>query len=285
MTLLSLTPVERKRLNLIKLLSPNGHCAICNEHIGYEALEVTGTSWDNKKLTPGHRYTRYWQAYKSGVQLNALCSPCKATTEREQQLAYWRDYNARHKEKRRAYSKQWYQDNKEHVKETTRRYLSKNAEKVRESAANRYRANKEHLSETRKAHYENNKEKTLKRQQDRRAALFLESPKEAWLYYTAQGARHRAKKKGLAYDKDLSGLFLPDVCPVLGIPLKYSDRRGSPSADSPSLDRIVPEYGYVRSNLRVISHRANMLKSNASIDELRHVLADIEACLSRKNGV
>lgn len=202
--------------------------------------------------------------------------------QRERQLAYWRDYNALHKEARQAYLKQWYQDNKERVKETTRLYRLDNADKVREGAAHRYETNKEFWAQGRKAYYARNKETILKKHKDRRAFLFSENPKEAWLYYVSAGARNRAKNKGLQCDKDLAGLFLPDVCPVLGIVLNYVDRRGCAAYDSPSLDRIVPEHGYVRSNLRVISYRANTLKSNASVDELKSVLAYLEECQKHK---
>ena len=47
--------------------------------------------------------------------------------------------------------------------------------------------------------------------------------------------------------------------------------------DSPSLDRIVPELGYVKGNIRVISNRANHLKSDATLEEHRKILLDAEA--------
>ena len=45
---------------------------------------------------------------------------------------------------------------------------------------------------------------------------------------------------------------------------------------TPSLDRFVPNLGYVKGNIRVISFRANRLKSDATIDEMRQVLAYME---------
>ena len=38
---------------------------------------------------------------------------------------------------------------------------------------------------------------------------------------------------------------------------------------SPSLDRIIPELGYVPGNVQVISHQANTMKSNATLKELK----------------
>lgn len=55
-------------------------------------------------------------------------------------------------------------------------------------------------------------------------------------------------------------------CPILGIEMKWgNDNRAS----TPSVDRIVPDKGYVKGNVVWISHRANRLKSNASLDELK----------------
>lgn len=42
---------------------------------------------------------------------------------------------------------------------------------------------------------------------------------------------------------------------------------------SPSIDRIIPELGYVRGNIAVISMRANKLKSDATSEELERISA------------
>jgi hypothetical protein len=45
---------------------------------------------------------------------------------------------------------------------------------------------------------------------------------------------------------------------------------------SPSLDRIVPELGYVKGNVRVISDRANRIKRDATLEELRAIVKYVE---------
>lgn len=67
--------------------------------------------------------------------------------------------------------------------------------------------------------------------------------------------------------------MVPEFCPVLGMRLEPGNGL---SASSPSLDRFDPEKGYTKGNVRVISARANTLKSNATPDELRKVLAYLE---------
>lgn len=74
-------------------------------------------------------------------------------------------------------------------------------------------------------------------------------------------AKHRAKVKGLAFDIDLSDIVIPEVCPVLGIPM-----------DSPSLDRHNNDLGYVKGNVKVISKRANHLKNNGKLHEFEKLV-------------
>ena len=79
-------------------------------------------------------------------------------------------------------------------------------------------------------------------------------------------AKARAKDKCLPCTITLSDILVPAMCPVLGIELKVS--RTSPSTSSPSLDRIVPHLGYVPGNVIVVSNLANMIKNNATPDQV-----------------
>ena len=82
-------------------------------------------------------------------------------------------------------------------------------------------------------------------------------------------ARRRALTKGIPFGLRRDDVVLPEVCPVLGIPLRVNNRRWQDS--SPTLDRIDPKRGYVAGNVRVISARANRIKNDASSDELERV--------------
>lgn len=84
-------------------------------------------------------------------------------------------------------------------------------------------------------------------------------------------ARYRAKRDGLPFDLRTGDISVPSLCPVLGIPLVPC--RGRPGPQSPSLDRVIPDLGYVRGNVTVISMRANALKNNATPEELRAIAA------------
>lgn len=58
-------------------------------------------------------------------------------------------------------------------------------------------------------------------------------------------------------------------CPIFGVELVMGS--GTNHKWSPSLDKIVPSKGYVKGNVVVVSLRANMLKSDASINELEAI--------------
>ena len=74
-----------------------------------------------------------------------------------------------------------------------------------------------------------------------------------------QSAKQRAKKIGVPFDLDVEDLIpLPEVCPVLQIPLDMDSERLA--NNSATLDKVVPSKGYVKGNVVVISHRANKIK-------------------------
>ena len=64
-------------------------------------------------------------------------------------------------------------------------------------------------------------------------------------------------------------LGIPDVCPVLGIPIVKSpgDSTGERNDNSPSLDKFIPSLGYVKGNVQFISDRANRIKNDGSPEE------------------
>lgn len=87
-------------------------------------------------------------------------------------------------------------------------------------------------------------------------------------------SRARAKLAGIPHAISILDVAVPETCPVLGVPLEFST--GKKAHNSPSIDRMRPELGYVAGNVRVISHRANVLKNNGSLDEMRRVVQDLE---------
>jgi len=88
------------------------------------------------------------------------------------------------------------------------------------------------------------------------------NPAQAIFYRIKQ----RASRMGLAFNLSVEDFIIPTKCPVLGIPLVF----GSLNKDEcPSVDRIDNTKGYTKDNIHIISLRANRLKSNATIPELK----------------
>ena len=78
-------------------------------------------------------------------------------------------------------------------------------------------------------------------------------------------AKYRAKQKGREFTITKEDIVIPDICPLLGTPIQ-----------SPSLDRIDSSKGYIKGNVWVISNRANTLKNDATLTELKTLVENLE---------
>ena len=82
-----------------------------------------------------------------------------------------------------------------------------------------------------------------------------------------QRAKARARLRDLEFSICRDDIVIPDRCPVLGCRLLRA-RGGRAQPESPSLDRIDADEGYVPGNVQVLSYKANAMKSNATPAEL-----------------
>ena len=94
-------------------------------------------------------------------------------------------------------------------------------------------------------------------------------------YKILRNARLRAQSRGLDFNIDYSDIEMPENCPVLGTKISYGG--GRQNENSPSLDRIDSSKGYVKGNVRVISWRANRIKSDATLAELESIVRYIRS--------
>ena len=198
------------------------------------------------------------------------------------------DYEA-NKEKKRAQQKAYYEANKEKIKA----YREANKEKIAAQKRAYYEANKEKIASKSRAYYEANIERERARNRAYKEAnkeklaaqskAYYEANKERYkAYYEANAERYmligackRAKKNNIPFNLTedyLKSIYPSDmICPVLGFEMSVGlDENGS-SETSPSLDRIIPEKGYVQGNVVVVSMRANTIKRDATPEELRKV--------------
>jgi hypothetical protein len=79
-----------------------------------------------------------------------------------------------------------------------------------------------------------------------------------------------AKKRNIEFNLSVTDMYhidYPLTCPILGLPMAFN--RGKVQDNSYSVDRIDNNIGYQLDNIQIISYRANILKNNASLAELR----------------
>lgn len=89
-------------------------------------------------------------------------------------------------------------------------------------------------------------------------------------------AKRRAKLNDVYFDLKIEDIpEIPEYCPVLGIKICANDNF-SPLDSSPSLDRINTNIGYQKDNIRIISNRANRIKSDATLEELILITEDLK---------
>ena len=104
----------------------------------------------------------------------------------------------------------------------------------------------------------------LHRIRERHAAYLLRVNNPSKAMYDR--AKKRASKTGLRFDLEISDINIPEFCPLIGIKLKQN--KGCAGDDSPSVDRINSTLGYTKDNVRVISRLANIMKANATNEQL-----------------
>ena len=103
----------------------------------------------------------------------------------------------------------------------------------------------------------------------RQAAL---TEKEKHVGVAFNHARYRARHLNLPFDITLAYLrsIAKDECPVFHTPFEWGPSglgHGKFKENGPQLDRIEPELGYVVGNVAFISHRANRLKDNGTMQD------------------
>ena len=81
--------------------------------------------------------------------------------------------------------------------------------------------------------------------------------------------KSRCKRIGREFSIELDDIIIPKKCPVFGFDLKREDRETWMCA--PSVDRIDSSKGYIKGNVTVVSRRANILKRDATVEELEQL--------------
>lgn len=81
--------------------------------------------------------------------------------------------------------------------------------------------------------------------------------------YILKAARDNSKKSGVEFSLQEEDIIIPDVCPVFKVPMLPRTRY------APSIDRIDSSKGYTKDNIQIISRKANVMKNDATYEELK----------------
>ena len=139
---------------------------------------------------------------------------------------------------------------KEQIKMYQKEYRNKNKDKLKAYLKGYYQENKAKLIIQMKNYNDKTKPNTL----------------EATIKRNLKNIKSKCLSNGVPFDITMKDLCITDTCPLLGIEIKAGLPRNS--AQSPSIDKIVPELGYIKGNVWIVSSRANIIKNDASVDEI-----------------
>ena len=97
-------------------------------------------------------------------------------------------------------------------------------------------------------------------------------------------AKNRAKKKNLSFDLDIDFLLFlwyknKGSCSLTGIPfiLEPMEKLGQVNPRAPSIDRIAPELGYTKENIRLITYHMNVALSEYGIEEFEKLVTNYKS--------
>ena len=99
--------------------------------------------------------------------------------------------------------------------------------------------------------------------------------------------RRRARKASIPIDLDKDFVFKKlqnGRCEITGIPFEIV-KGGRPSPRSPSLDRIIPNLGYVKSNVRMILYAINTFKNEWSDEDIYPIAKEFCRAYDSRVGV
>ncbi len=75
---------HKRRLDLVRVLAPDGKCAGCGEIFEPESLTIqhageSGCSFRHAELNQHRRAAAYWREHEAGVALEAMCGSCNSS--------------------------------------------------------------------------------------------------------------------------------------------------------------------------------------------------------------
>lgn len=117
----------------------------------------------------------------------------------------------------------------------------------------------------------------------RKNELNKASSKRNIIHILWKRTKDRAIKKGYEFNLKESDIIIPELCPILEIPIFCGER--SNYNNSPTIDRVDNNKGYTKDNIKIISMLANTMKNSASIEELKAFCKNILNYINDKDDI
>jgi hypothetical protein len=222
-------------------------------HSSRKDADLAGASWyfTGYPCKHGHLAPR--------LTVSGSCKECSRLRQKR------RETDPVYREAKRKRTTEWKRKHRAKVNETRRNWHLAHKDEENRKSIEYYRKHKPKIAEKRK-------EKT-KINPLRSCAATLRS-----------GISYRSKKFNIPVDahrKTIAFMFeklsnQPN-CICCGKPFDFSRYRTTPRDDSPSIDKLIPENGYIDGNTFIICFRCNALKRDATRAELQTILEYIDA--------
>jgi hypothetical protein len=145
-------------------------------------------------------------------------------------------------------------------------------QKYKEYNDNWRKINPDKVKEAKQRYYLKNRDKILTKERERQTLLLSdpllrEQYNEKWRQYTRDNYEKRllssikskCKSSNIPFNLELTDIVIPMYCPKTGIPLVIHKERGK-FYDTPSIDRVIPELGYIKGNVQVVCLWYNISK-------------------------
>lgn len=178
--------------------------------------------------------------------------------------------------------------NKERIKKAKKRYRKLNRKKCILKDRNYYYKNIGVCRAKSRKYHTDHRDELLPKMRKYRKTLKAKKLKIDWYDNNKElvlwcNAKKRAKDKNVEFNLDRSDIIIPEYDPVFKEKLIRNNHGGKGVFDnSPSVDRVDSSKGYIKGNICVISHRANQIKSNGTLEEFIKIKHYLEKILKKK---
>lgn len=162
-----------------------------------------------------------------------------------------------------AIARKYYNNNRGKVLKSKKEYFNKNKKIICEKSIKHYYDNKEEILQNKKQ-YEILHKEDIKIYRKKNYIKNIS-------YILCKNAEKRAKKLNIKFCIEKSDIFIKD-CQCCGIEIKPNINGNHFNETSPTIDRIIPELGYSKDNIKVVCFKCNMIKGNGSIEDHKRII-------------